>query len=278
MTARHPIPVTPVTQGRSNGSSTVASFRLTEGAYGAGQTLPRHAHARAAATIVLSGSVTETCDRRQYRCSPWSILIKPAGEPHSDIYGTTGATCLFIEMAAVWLRRAQLPHQILDRTSFLPPSEASPIARGLYREARLPDAATPLAIEGLLLELLAALVRWPQDARRAETPPWLHRAIEFIHDAFGSSLRVADIASHAGVHPMTLARAFRERHGRSPAEYLRDVRLAWARGALQRSSRPVAEIAVAAGFSDQSHFTRVFTRRFALPPSQYRRRYGVQAL
>lgn len=87
-----------------------------------------------------------------------------------------------------------------------------------------------------------------------------------VIEGFGTPLRVADIAAHARVHPVTLAKAFRHRHGVSPAEYLREVRLTWARDILHGSSRPLADIALCAGFWDQSHFTRLFTRRFDTLP------------
>lgn len=268
--SRGRVPIVPVTQGRPLLALSVSAFQLTAGTYTPGRRLARHAHERAAVTIVTAGSFTEIFGSRRYTCAPWSVLIKPAAEAHADVYGSAGASCLFIEGAADWMTRFDAADGLFGRVSFLPPPAACSISRRLHREVRTLDEATPLAVEGLLLELFAEVTRWPEARADSDAPPWLRRATELIHDAFGSTLRISDIAAHAGVHPVSLARAFRRRYGRSPGEYLRDVRLKWARDALLRGSWPVARIAVTAGFSDQSHFARVFTRRFGTPPSRYR--------
>jgi AraC family transcriptional regulator len=53
--------------------------------------------------------------------------------------------------------------------------------------------------------------------------------------------------------------------------YVRRLRLDWAAGELVRSDRSLAALAVAAGFADQSHFTRFFKRHTGFTPNTYRR-------
>ena len=62
----------------------------------------------------------------------------------------------------------------------------------------------------------------------------------------------------AGVHRAHLVRAFRARFGISVGAYVRRERIRWAARALRNSDAPIAEIALQAGFADQSHFTRTF--------------------
>jgi AraC family transcriptional regulator len=90
-------------------------------------------------------------------------------------------------------------------------------------------------------------------------------------------LRCTDLALEAGVHPVHLARVFRARHGISPGEYLRRRRLDWAAHRLAESAVPIADIALEAGFADQSHLTRSFHRWMGLTPLQYRRCRGGAA-
>ena len=56
--------------------------------------------------------------------------------------------------------------------------------------------------------------------------------------------------------------------------YLRGVRLTWAAGRLTDSDDTIAQIALQAGFFDQSHFTRTFKRQFGLTPLAYRKAAG----
>ncbi len=103
------------------------------------------------------------------------------------------------------------------------------------------------------------------------TPPWLHRAQELLHDRFADSLRTGEIAKEVAVHPAHLARAFRGCFGVSMGAYVRRLRLEWAAMKLAHSERSLAELALAAGFADQSHFTRAFKRYSGLTPRAYRR-------
>jgi AraC family transcriptional regulator len=56
----------------------------------------------------------------------------------------------------------------------------------------------------------------------------------------------------------------------SAAQYLRRLRLEWAAERLRKPDDPLAEIASAAGFADQSHFTRRFKRLFGVTPAVFR--------
>ena len=74
---------------------------------------------------------------------------------------------------------------------------------------------------------------------------------------------------HLGVHHF--ARTFRRSFGRSPHDFVREQRLTRASELLLSSDAPVSAIAMATGFSDQSHLTRCFKLRFGEPPATLRR-------
>jgi len=63
-----------------------------------------------------------------------------------------------------------------------------------------------------------------------------------------------------------LHRLFRSHTGMSPTEYYRDLRLRHARLMMLNTTTPIVEIAVAAGFSTHSHFTRCYRERFGVSP------------
>src|SRR5260221_476491 len=75
---------------------------------------------------------------------------------------------------------------------------------------------------------------------------------------------------HVGVHPVPLARTFRRVHRMTFAGYVRQVRIEFARRELAVSGAPLGDIAVAAGFCDQSHFSRLFKRYTGQTPAEYR--------
>ena len=141
----------------------------------------------------------------------------------------------------------------------------------MYQEFRQDDEAAPLAIEGLLLELLAAVSRSRSEGLPDGVAPWLGETRDRLHADLTARPSLADLAAAVGVHPVTLARAFRRTFGCTVGEYLRRLRIERAAEQLVAGSQPLAEIALAAGFADQSHFSNVFRRRIGMSPSAYRR-------
>ncbi len=79
-----------------------------------------------------------------------------------------------------------------------------------------------------------------------------------------------DLGAAAGVHPLHLARAFRRYFGCSVGGYVRRLRVEAASCALLDADEPLARVAHRFGFTDQSHFTRVFARVMGVPPGRFR--------
>jgi AraC family transcriptional regulator len=236
--------------------------------------LPLHAHERPTITILLEGEYRETVGRRVIDATVASVLFRPGGAAHADRFGHEGAVNFVIEIDP---RRATALHgygALLEDVSCVRGPGLGALGRRMRGELRTPDGVAPLALEGLALELLAAATRHARRAERALTP-WLARVRELIDARFAdASLRMSDLAREADVHPVHLARAFREQYGLSPAEYVRQLRLEWAARAIREGKEPLATIAAEAGFVDQSHMTRVFRRRLLMTPAQLRRRYS----
>jgi len=79
-----------------------------------------------------------------------------------------------------------------------------------------------------------------------------------------------DIARRLDLHPAWLARAYRHATGEGLHETVRRRRVEQACILLRRSDRPLAEIALAAGFCDQSHMNRGFRATLGRTPAQVR--------
>ncbi|MBP5530777.1 MAG: helix-turn-helix domain-containing protein [Lentisphaeria bacterium] len=82
---------------------------------------------------------------------------------------------------------------------------------------------------------------------------------------------IADLSRIAAMAPSTLLPVFRKVTGRSPMEYLMEVRLSKAAEKLLKTDDPVSEVAAACGFSDPNYFSRCFRRRYNASPREYRR-------
>jgi AraC family transcriptional regulator len=133
------------------------------------------------------------------------------------------------------------------------------------------DDLAPLAIEGLMLEMIACLSRGRLQRPERRPPAWLERARDLLRQEFAESHTLSAIAAAVGVHPTHLAREFRRLYGVTVGDYTRGLRIAFACRRLADSDAPLFEIAADAGFADHSHFARSFKAQTGVTPGEYRR-------
>jgi len=261
----------PITLGeRLKTTTTTAGFVLTETTHQPNQNLPRHYDERTNIAFVIDGSFTEMLDRRSVECIPGSLLIKPPGEAHANRYGSAGMRCLLIEMHRQQLATLQPWSTALDQVTHVRGGTLSMLGRRIYKEFCLMDGASPLAIEGLVLEFVAGLSRQSMNPSKGKRPRWLDQAREILEADFHDSVELACVAAAVDIHPVHLAREFRRYFGCTPGDYVRHLRIDFACRQLSGSDRPLVEIALAAGFAHQSHFSRVFKAQTGMTPSEFR--------
>jgi len=82
---------------------------------------------------------------------------------------------------------------------------------------------------------------------------------------------LAEASAVAGVHPVYLSRAFRRIHGKTMGEYVHARRIRYSCERLAHDQESLAEIAGLAGFTDQSHFSRIFKSALRMTPGEFRR-------
>ena len=207
-------------------------------------------------------------------CDRASVLIKPALERHDDVFGPDGSWQIIIEPTAIDDGPLEPYASFFATERFQKDGRAEQLARRLANELEHPDVFSSLATTALTYELIIRLARSHKKKTRADepSPPWLRRVHESLQDMVLGVPRLADLAREAGVHPAHLARAFRFHYGCSIGAFVRRQRIEAAARALTTSDAPIAGIAAANGFTDQSHFTRQFRLHFGLTPNDYRKR------
>jgi AraC family transcriptional regulator len=124
----------------------------------------------------------------------------------------------------------------------------------------VPSAKLQNAVESFLTALLR---------EAAAAPKWFMEVKEHVEANTASTLR--EIGRSVGRHPAHIMREFRRREGVPLGEYQRALRIASACRMLRQSRRSLADIALACGFADQSHFTRTFKRFVNMTPHAYRK-------
>ncbi len=152
------------------------------------------------------------------------------------------------------------------------PAMAAPLAQ-LAHAAETND---PLSADGAVAELVYRLPERPQALKGGLTPRQLRRIDEWIDANLGTSIRLSDLAAETGLSEFHFHRMFRAARGTSPHKWVMMRRIDAVKDSLCRR-RSIADIAVACGFSCQSHLTRIFKAQTGMTPSVYRqRRSGIQ--
>ncbi len=246
----------------------VNGFALREIRHPAGVFFPKHSHENAHVGFILGGGFTETFTRKTLECRPLSVSYIGPGLPHTDDF-RHGVHCLVFEISPG--RLAQFREvAALREPIFVNGGRAAWLSLKMYGEAMRGDSASSLAIEGLALEILAELSAVDAHLAERKLPRWLDEARELLHTRLVDNLTHNEVAQNVGVHPVYLATLFRRHFRCTIGEYLRRLRIQFAAHEIARSDRSLCEIALAAGFSDQSHFSKVFKIQTGMTPGNFR--------
>jgi AraC family transcriptional regulator len=226
----------------------------------------RHTHEEAHFVLTLSGGYMSSAKGAPLISQVPFLVFNPAGTTHTDRFHQGRGTFLAISGGN-------------DQGEAI--SIADPYALWSARRiaADFVDANSPtLRLEARALQLIASVRRPDGDDRCATTvgpPAWLKSVFEMSFTSGIADLRVADLAAHAGVHPVHLARVFRRYLHCSPGEHLRGRRLERAAALIGSTTASLAQVASATGFVDQAHLTRQFRSAYRSTPAGWRRHRQV---
>ena len=248
----------------------MGGFCLKEFAQPPHRRLPWHEHRDASICFVVAGSYAERVRGQDRACAPHSMVFKPPAERHADQFGREGGTCLLIEIGAERLESIEPFSDVTARPGMFRSARLAGLGHRIYREFTSGDSHSPLAIEGLVLELLVEAARAGGEGSSEGRPRWLRQARDLIHENVGRPLTLSSIALEVGVHPAHLARTFRAHYRRTIGDYVRRLRVERAARELSHGGASIAEIGLRAGFFDQSHFSRVFRDHTGLTPAAFR--------
>ena len=232
--------------------------------------LPRHSHELAFYALLLDGLYGERYGRRQSQYEPFTLMFRPAGIPHQDEIGPRGVRLYEIEIRPTWQKRLADCSAALDT----PRDDVGGgpllwLGMKLFHEVQTSSAPDDLTVESLLAEILSFAARASQHASR-HAPRWLSRILDKLRIEHCRRLTLDELAREAGVHPVHLSRIFRRCVGEGIGDHVHRLRV---RTACERMLDPcasLAEVSLATGFADQSHFTRCFRRITGMTPAAFR--------
>jgi AraC-like DNA-binding protein len=233
---------------------------------------PAHAPSIGVALERQTGVHSIGSDRREaFDRWPGTLAVTPAG---MDVFSESADGGEYLVLRLMGMDLNALPGGAFAQTRVCVAGarEAFTLARAMRRllvaplgdDARLADLAWRLVSR--TLASTSGQTAYAGRDRQRYGP-----VLDCIADQFGQPLVVEELAAITGQTTLSFLRGFTAAIGMTPHAYLTEHRLQAARSLLAGSRLSLADIALACGFSHQSHFGAAFKRAFALTPAHYRR-------
>ena len=236
--------------------------------------LPSHSHELPFFAVLMEGSYGERYGREDRQFRPFTVHFRSAGVPHQDEVGPNGVRFFEIEVRPIWRKRLEDCSAALDvARDDCKGGELLWLGMNLFREVQGVAAADDLSVETLLAELMAVAARMPRESRHR--PACLNRIVEKLAVEYCERLTLDELSREAGVHPVHLSRVFRKCVGEGIGEYVHRLRVRAACEQILEPEISIAEVSLALGFADQSHFTRAFRRVTGMTPAVFRSQLEV---
>lgn len=235
----------------------------------------RHTHDQFGLGVIRDGAQKSASGRGLVEAGPGDVITVNPGEVHDGAPIGDAARfwqMLYFDPGVISSAVADIRQGKAEDVEFSHPVISSPglaeTARRLFSAMTSRETGSDLEGQELLLTLLADVIDKPH--KPDSVAQEVQAARERIDDDPAAPVSLADLADLADMSQFQLLRAFRRATGLTPHAYLVQRRIQLARRMIATGTGLV-EAALASGFADQSHMTRVFTRSYGLSPRRFAR-------
>lgn len=211
---------------------------------------------------VVSGQGAFWINGEHYQVRPSQVFVIPPGE--------------LVEYEAdmekpwsyIWIgfeSRIELP-EIFSQPVFSFP-QGKPLFESMVGAREL-GRGQELFLCSKIFELLHMLL--PSEEKEGRRQVYVRQAKNYIKSEYMTGITVGDVAASLGLDRSYFSGLFRAEVGKTPKEYLREVRMQQAADHLLNRDYTITEIAMSVGYPDVFTFSRVFRSHFGMSPREYR--------
>lgn len=226
-----------------------------------------HTHDNYHLTLILRGGNYERRKNKEFEAAPGGVLFYRRGELHRNLHTRHPSKNINLEIKDSFLSHYQASVQAFNLLSRLDADVKISLLK-IYKECQIGDAQHPSGVHSLVLALIVSPF---EEKASAKTPPWANRLCEILNDRWNEALSLDELSRLLGVHPVTISKKFPKFFSCTLGEYSRKIKIERALALLGQPNYPLADIAYACGFADQSHFTRVFKAATGFTPRELRK-------
>jgi AraC-like DNA-binding protein len=239
---------------------------------------PRHSHDYYVICVIEGGFQSFTHQGAKHFTPPGGVILINPGEVHTGEAADSNG----FQMRSIYPTTAHMQTAVLELTGR---PQALPFFKSVRVDHRwtrnsilalhkaLAQGDCALECESLFTWTLTQLIKRYADLRITEQPlgdehTAIQQARHYIDEYYSQNISLSQLSAHVSLSPYYFLRAFRAEFGLPPHAYLESVRVRHAQQ-LILAGRPLAEVALEVGFSNQSHLAHHFKRIIGVTPGQY---------
>ncbi|SFQ25594.1 AraC family transcriptional regulator [Salibacterium halotolerans] len=263
---------------KQSGEQQIQEIKLYESKHKEKDLVQTHHHTTHQILYVLEGTGKCTLNQTDYALESDNVVLIAPYTKHS-ILSSSKLTVLVLEFNESFLsdevRTELLPFVFKDssvmKMSLFDSSELRQLLRKMLYEQSHGDNLRMLAMKIFLAELLFVMKRSYQSNQIADTNKlrveWLRN---YINTHYYEITASEDLSKKMGMSTRYVHSIFKEHYGKTPMQYLTEVRLELVKDMLLETDNDIASICFEVGFESVSTFYRVFKKYVGIPPNQYR--------
>ncbi len=239
---------------------------------------PMHTHPSYMFVIGFSNNSSIITESFEYRSQPNVVYLLAPGIPHHEVNesGIPRYVAVFVKPSfldqqakAYQLQQSQLKEWL----TFDCTEEILYAVKRFISEYQNNKPGAAILLESLSIEIMHLLLRSMLDIKPTEcvnvSRIEINRCIEYMRQNLSEKLTLPVLSAYSNMSTSHFTRVFKTETGRSPIDYLIEMRLEIACRKLLDKERSLKEIAMECGFSSPAHFSSSFNKKYKISPSEY---------
>lgn len=221
-------------------------------------------------------------DNRMYDRSANSLFASNPMQKHGLAAGIKGFSLCGIHIDKDLLQSVAYsiynsPDIVFSNDSFAINHDLSMLLCMFLEELRYKQIGQEFVLENLSMLVAASLIRQikhnlqpkPHNPRKSNKDN-IKKAIEYMNENFYTAISCSELSKLINIDKFRLIRSFKSQTGKTPHEYLLDLKIEKAKKMLKSSKCTITEISLMCGFASHSHFTTTFRKKTGISPTEYR--------
>ncbi|MDT8903065.1 helix-turn-helix domain-containing protein [Anaeroselena agilis] len=243
-----------------------------------------HAHSSYEFDVAFSAPPLFQVEKKQKNIEIHKMIAINPDQEHKNVVPLSAATFCAIQVDRLYLQEMARqtygkPGICFDYEQFFYDYELRAIMQSIITETNSKQLGYQFVIESLCVQLIVELFRKikhnlpsSENRRTYYERDSINRVIAFLQENHNQEYSLDEVSRMANFSPYYFIRIFKAQTGKTPYEFLMEIKIREACRLLKAGGKSITEIAYLCGFGNSSHFSTVFKRKIGVSPLEYRKR------